>query len=144
MESHSCLCSLILISLVTNLSRQPKLGCATGLDLATHCLLRFHDRQKHTRLYRWGILHPLYLLAEVEIIATDLTEMLGSAIALVLLFHRLQLWHGLLIAGLVTNVFAVLLCVAIIISKVNANWSDAFLEFVPSKYIFNSSALYTC
>ncbi|KIL63521.1 hypothetical protein M378DRAFT_186987 [Amanita muscaria Koide BX008] len=117
------------------------LGCAAGLDLATHCLLCFHDRQKHTRLYRWGILHPLYLLAEVEIIATDLTEMLGSAIALVLLFPRLQLWHGLLIAA---NVFAVLLCVAIIISKVNANWSDAFLEFVPSKYIFNSSALYTC
>ncbi|KAM6498889.1 Natural resistance-associated macrophage domain containing protein [Amanita muscaria] len=144
-----------------------KLGCVTGLDLATHCRLLFHDRPKHTRLYRWGILYPLYMLAEVAIIATDLAEMLGSAIALVLLFPRLQLWHGvlitaadvvlllamrdplrgtpvrmfeLLIAGLV---LAVLLCVAIIISKVNVNWSDAFLGFVPSKYIFKSSALYT-
>ena len=35
----------------------------------------------------------------MAIIATDLTEMLGSAIALVLLFPRLKLWHGVLITA---------------------------------------------
>lgn len=47
--------------------------------------------------YRWLALYPLYILAEVAIIATDLAELLGSAIALCLLFPRLQLWHGVLI-----------------------------------------------
>jgi len=44
-------------------------------------------------------LYPLYLLAEVAIIATDLAELLGSAIALCLLFPRLELWHGVLITA---------------------------------------------
>lgn len=35
----------------------------------------------------------------MAIIATDLAEMLGSAIALVLLFPRLKLWHGVLITA---------------------------------------------
>ncbi|KIL59094.1 hypothetical protein M378DRAFT_188040 [Amanita muscaria Koide BX008] len=144
-----------------------RLGCVTGLDLATHCRLLFHDRPKHTLLYRWGIFYPLYLLSEVAIIATDLSEMLGSAIALVLLFPRLELWHGVIITAadvllllamrdplrgtpvrmfellIAILVFMVLICVAIIISKININWSDAFLGFVPSKYIFKSDALYT-
>jgi metal iron transporter len=44
-------------------------------------------------------LYPLYVLAEVAIIATDLAELLGSAIALCLLFPRLELWHGVLITA---------------------------------------------
>lgn len=35
----------------------------------------------------------------MAIIATDLAEMLGSAIALVLLFPRLKIWHGVLITA---------------------------------------------
>jgi NRAMP (natural resistance-associated macrophage protein)-like metal ion transporter len=35
----------------------------------------------------------------VAIIATDLAELLGSAIALCLLFPKLQLWHGVLITA---------------------------------------------
>ena len=53
-----------------------RLGIATGLDLAQACsrlLPRF-----------WRI--PLWLLAEVAIIACDLAELVGSAIALQLLF----------------------------------------------------------
>ena len=68
-------------------------------DLASHCRLLLHSRPKHTLLYRWLGLYPLYLLSEVAIIATDLAELLGSAIALCLLFPRLQLWHGVLLTA---------------------------------------------
>ncbi|KAJ7867486.1 NRAMP family, partial [Mycena olivaceomarginata] len=74
-----------------------RLGCVTDLDLASHCRVLLYDRPKHRLLYRWGALYPLYILSEVAIIATDLAELLGSAIALCLLFPRLELWHGVLI-----------------------------------------------
>jgi len=54
-----------------------KLGSVTGLDLAENC-------RKH--LPRWLNL-ILYLLAESAIIATDIAEVIGSAIALNLLLH---------------------------------------------------------
>lgn len=50
-------------------------------------------------LWRWGVLYPLYVLSEVAIISTDLAEMLGSAIALVLLFPSLPLWAGVLLTA---------------------------------------------
>ncbi len=68
-------------------------------DLASHCRLLLHDRPKHTKLWRWLALYPLYLLAEVAIISTDLAELLGSAIALCMLFPALELWHGVLLTG---------------------------------------------
>lgn len=45
------------------------------------------------------MLYPLYALAEVAIVATDLAELLGSAIALCLLFPRLPLYAGVLLTG---------------------------------------------
>ena len=68
-------------------------------DLASHSRLLLYDRPKHARLYRWLALYPLYALAEIAIIATDLAELLGSAIALCLLFPKLQLWHGVLLTS---------------------------------------------
>jgi len=68
-------------------------------DLASHSRLLLYDRPKYTRLYRWLALYPLYALAEIAIIATDLAELLGSAIALCLLFPKLQLWHGVLLTS---------------------------------------------
>ncbi|CCE63314.1 hypothetical protein TPHA_0E02220 [Tetrapisispora phaffii CBS 4417] len=53
-----------------------KLGAVTGLDLAQNC-------KKHLP-YRVNI--TLYILAEVAIIATDLAEVVGTAIALNILF----------------------------------------------------------
>ena len=76
------------------------------LGLASHCRILLYDRPKHKLLYRWLGLYPLYFLAEVAIIATDLAELLGSAIALVLLFPSLELWHGVLITGF--DVFLIL------------------------------------
>ncbi|KAF8633553.1 hypothetical protein AX15_001353 [Amanita polypyramis BW_CC] len=144
-----------------------RLGCVTGLGLASHCRLLFHDRPRYTKLFRWGCLYPLYLLSEVAIIATDLAEMLGSAIALVLLFPKLKLWVGVLITAvdvvlllamrdplrntpvrmfeilITVLVLAVLICMIIVISGVDINWSTAFLGFVPSKFVVQSNALYT-
>jgi metal iron transporter len=59
-------------------------------------------------LYRWLGLYPLYLLSEAAVIATDLAELLGSAIALCLLFPRLELWQGVLLTA-----FDVILILAI-------------------------------
>lgn len=84
-----------------------KLGCVTGLDLASHCRLLFYDRPAHKLVYRWLVLYPLYLLAEVAIISTDLAELLGSAMALTMLFPSLPLWAGVLITA--SDVFLILL-----------------------------------
>ncbi|PLW55548.1 hypothetical protein PCANC_02142 [Puccinia coronata f. sp. avenae] len=51
-------------------------------------------------------LYPLYALCEAGIIFTDLAELLGSAIALKMLFPRLPLWVGVLLTS--TDVFIVL------------------------------------
>ena len=68
-------------------------------DLAAHCRLWLHDRPKHTLLYRWLLLYPLYALSEIAIISTDLAELLGSAIALCLIFPKMPLWAGVLLTG---------------------------------------------
>ena len=69
------------------------------IDLASHCRLLFHDRPRHKLLWRWGVHYPLYILAEIAIICTDLSEMLGSAIAIVLLFPMLPLWSAVLLTA---------------------------------------------
>ncbi|KAI0059413.1 smf Mn2+ and Fe2+ transporter [Artomyces pyxidatus] len=144
-----------------------KLGIVTGLDLASHCRLLLYNRPKHTRLYRWLALYPLYVLSEIAIISTDLAELIGSAIALNLLFPKLPLWAGVLLTALdvllilacgdpllgrpakmfelliASLVIAVLVCMCIIISKVHVDWGQAFDGFVPSKAIFEHGGLYT-
>ncbi|KAI0756428.1 natural resistance-associated macrophage protein-domain-containing protein [Daedaleopsis nitida] len=144
-----------------------RLGCVTGLDLASHCRLLLHDRPKHKKLWRWLVLYPLYALSEVAIMSTDLAELLGSAIALCMLFPKLPLWAGVLLTtsdvllllalrdpirgrpvrlfelSIAILVFIVLICMAIIISKARVHWGDAFDGFLPSKTVFKSGALYT-
>ncbi|KAJ6623095.1 natural resistance-associated macrophage protein-domain-containing protein [Mycena sp. CBHHK59/15] len=140
-----------------------RLGCVTGLDLASHCRVLLYARPKHTLLYRWLGLYPLYILSEVAIISTDLAELLGPVPAL----PAITMWHGviitafdvvlllalrdplrstpvkmfeLLIAGLV---LAVLICMVVIITKVNVDWAQAFDGFLPSKFLFGNGSLYT-
>ena len=69
-------------------------------DLAAHCRLLLHDRPKHSRFWRWGVLYPLYAFSDIAIIATDLAELLGSAIALTLLFPGLPLYAGVILTAL--------------------------------------------
>ncbi|KAF8433512.1 smf Mn2+ and Fe2+ transporter [Boletus edulis BED1] len=144
-----------------------RLGIVTGLDFSSHCRLLFYDRPRHKLLWRWGVLYPLYVIAEIGLICTDLAELLGSAIALVLLFPALPLWSAVLLTSadvmlLLTiknplknkpvrlfeciigaMVLSVLVCMSIILSKVYVNWGDCFRGFVPSKGLFSSSSLYT-
>ncbi|KIY53634.1 putative transporter of the NRAMP family [Fistulina hepatica ATCC 64428] len=136
------------------------------LDLATHCRLLLHDRPKHKYLYRWFLLYPLYIISEVAIIATDLAELLGTAVALILLFPRLKIWHGVLITAfdvvillalrdplhgrpvrvfevaVAIMVLVVMICLVVIIAQVKMDWAEAFLGFLPSKYLVKSGALY--
>jgi manganese transport protein len=66
-----------------------RLGVVTGKDLAQGC------RDWYPRWSRW----PNYLLCELAICACDLAEVLGSAVALNLLFHIPLLW-AVIITGL--------------------------------------------
>ena len=66
-----------------------RLGVVTGKDLAQCC------RDWYPRWTRW----PNWLLSEVAIGACDLAEVLGSAVALNLLFHIPLLW-AVIITGL--------------------------------------------
>ena len=58
-----------------------------------------HDRPRYRRLIRFSVLYPLYVLSEIAIVSTDLAELLGSGIALCLLFPKLPLWAGVLITA---------------------------------------------
>jgi len=66
-----------------------KLGCVTGLDLAANCKANFS--------FRTNVI--LYLLTEIAIIATDLAEVVGTAISLNILFN-LPLFVGVVITVL--------------------------------------------
>ena len=66
-------------------------------DLAAHCRLLLHDRPRNKLFYRWAVLYPLYALSEIAIVCTDLAELLGSAMALSMLFPSLDVWAGVLI-----------------------------------------------
>ena len=66
-----------------------RLGVVTGKDLAQCC------RDWYPRWTRW----PNWLLCEVAIAACDLAEVLGSAVALNLMFHLPLLW-AVIITGL--------------------------------------------
>jgi len=66
-----------------------RLGVVTGKDLAQCC------RDWYPRWTRW----PNWLMSEVAICACDLAEVLGSAVALNLMFHIPLLW-AVIITGL--------------------------------------------
>ena len=70
-----------------------RLGIAAGRDLARLC------REQYPK----PVAMTLWLMAEIAIVATDVAEVLGSALALQLLFH-LHLWQGVLLTGLDTVV----------------------------------------
>ncbi len=87
--------SLLFVIMLSNLmaillqSLSLKLGVATERDLAQLC----HESYGRKASY------ALWILAEIAIAACDLAEVIGSAIALQLLFH-IPLFYGVLITGL--------------------------------------------
>jgi manganese transport protein len=86
---------LLVVILISNLlaivlqALALKLGVATGHDLAQEC------KDQYSRPVNYG----LWILAEIAIGATDLAEVVGSAVALQLLFH-IPLLAGVLITAL--------------------------------------------
>ncbi len=128
-----------------------KLGIATERDLAQLC---------RESTGRWGSF-ALWIMAEIAIAACDLAEVIGSAIALNLLFHIPLLW-GVLITGLdvllilllgrwgfrtVEAVVMVLIatilgmfCIQMILSRPEYGLAMSSL-FVPSSKIFTNPAM---
>src|SRR5580765_1152719 len=94
---YSLLCVIMISNLMAILLQHLciKLGVATGRDLAQAC------RDHYPRPLAWF----LWILCEIAIAACDLAEVVGSAIALQLLFGIPLIW-GCLITCL--DVFAVL------------------------------------
>ncbi|KAF9471062.1 natural resistance-associated macrophage protein [Pholiota conissans] len=141
-----------------------RLGCVTGLDLASHCRLLLHDHPRHPKLVRRCVLYPLYVLSEIAIISTDLAELLGSAIGFCLLFPKLPLWAGVVLTAadvliflsfsdpsrsngrpvrlfeytIIGLVFAVFGCFIALLVKAGPVWSQVFIGFLPDKGLFQS------
>src|SRR5205085_1409874 len=93
--------ALLTIALISNLmaillqALSARLGIGAGRDLAQAC------RDAFPRAVAW----PLWVLAETAICATDLAEVIGTAIGLNLLFH-IPLEIGVIITAL--DVFVIL------------------------------------
>ena len=150
--------ALLTVALLSNLmaivlqSLCTRLGVGAGRDLAQAC------RDAFPRLVSF----PLWLLAEVAITATDLAEVIGTAIGLNLLFH-IPLAIGVVITAL--DVFLILAlqafgfrwieafvvamlgviasCFAVQIALADPNWGAVIRGFVPTGDLFaNREMLY--
>lgn len=129
-----------------------KLGICTGQDLATNCKKHLPSKLNYL----------IYIFAEISVIATDVAEIIGTAIAFNIIFN-IPLIIGVLLSildmlfvimayrpdgpmillrifeGFVSLlVFGTVICFAIELGKVSptTNWSDVALGFLPSKVIF--------
>ncbi|GJP54140.1 hypothetical protein CLOM_g13244 [Closterium sp. NIES-68] len=93
---YSLLWVLLLASLAGLLiqSLSANLGIVTGKHLAQHCKAE----------YPRAVNLALWVIAEIEIIASDIPEVIGTAFALNMLFG-IRLWAGVLITGLSTLLF---------------------------------------
>ncbi len=129
-----------------------KLGIVTGRDLAQACRDHYSKR----------VAVVLWVLCETAIAACDLAEVIGSALALKLLFGLPMLWGVLITAGDVLLVLALqgrgfrmveAIVVALIVTIAGCfaytvwysrpSWTGVALGFVPSAQIIRDpSALY--
>ncbi|KAK0635087.1 natural resistance-associated macrophage protein-domain-containing protein [Bombardia bombarda] len=154
---------LLFMVLVSNLiaiyiqSLCVKLGTVTGMDLA---------QMNHRWLPRWLEL-IIYVVAEASIIATDLGQVIGTAIALNILIPQLPLPAACVISVAETllvllfytpqgelrrirlfEVFVFLLVVVVFVticvalSMVTGSARDIFRGYVPSREIFVDTGLY--
>jgi manganese transport protein len=106
------LLSVILLSNLMAIVLQAlaaRLGIATGLDLAQACRAHYSAPM---RIFLW-------LTCELAIIACDLAEVIGTAIALKLLFGIPLLWGAILCAA---DVFLILL-----LMRWGFRWLEAFV-----------------
>jgi manganese transport protein len=150
--------ALLFVALLSNLmaivlqSLCTRLGVGAGRDLAQAC------RDSFPRWVSW----PLWLSAEIAITATDLAEVIGTAIGLNLLFH-IPLEIGVIItaadvflilalqafgfrwieAFVVTMLGVIAACFAVQIALADPNWGAVLRGFAPSTEILvNPQMLY--
>ncbi|CAE6457145.1 unnamed protein product [Rhizoctonia solani] len=140
-----------------------RLGCVTGRDLAEHCRILLYNRPKHTLLYRRLLLYPMYVICEIGIIATDLAELLGSAIGLTLLIPSLPLWASVVITSfdvifvlaiapssngrpiiLMILVFVVFGSFIVLLVKIKPDAGDVIIGYLPSKARLSSALELDC
>ncbi|GJN88014.1 hypothetical protein Rhopal_000970-T1 [Rhodotorula paludigena] len=147
-----------------------RLGCVSDYDLATHCRFALYDRDSPYKLvYRYALLYPLYVIAEIGIIMTDLAELLGSAIAINLLIPAIPLWAAVLLTSLDVLLILIIfnypqrtvstsmrlfelligllvLCVlasfVALLVKVGPVWKDVFYGYVPGPRLVNGGGIY--
>src|SRR6201985_170603 len=150
--------ALLTIALISNLmaillqSLCARLGIGAGRDLAQAC------RDAFPRAVAW----PLWLMAEIAICATDLAEVIGTAIGLNLLFGIpleigviITAFDVFLILGMqhlgfrwIESFVVVLLgviaaCFAVQIALANPNWRSVILGFAPTtEIVTNPEMLY--
>lgn len=138
---------LIWVLLMSNImavllqSLSTRLGIVAGLDLAQACRAMFGKQ----------VARVLWILAELSIVATDLAEVIGSAIGLELLFGVPLLWgvfvtaldtflllllHSrgvrMLEAFIVTLITTIGLCMGLEIFLAKPDWGGIASGFVPS------------
>lgn len=150
--------TLLVVALISNImaiilqSLCARLAVGSGRDLAQAC------RDGYPRWVAW----PLWLLAELAICATDLAEVIGTAIGLQLLFG-IPLEIGVLITALdvfvilwlqsrgfrkieafiITLLGVIAVCFAIQIALADPDWGKVAAGFVPTTDIVsNPNMLY--
>lgn len=150
--------TLLTVALLSNLmaillqALTIRLALASGRDLAQACRDGFP---------KWLNL-PLWLLAEIAIIATDLAEVIGTAIALQLLFG-IPLIYGVVITGLdvmlilwlqnkgfrwieaiiISMLMVIAVCFGLQILLASPDWGGVLRGFVPNiEIVRNPDMLY--
>lgn len=150
--------ALLVVALVSNImaiilqALCARLAVATGRDLAQAC------RDAYPRWVAW----PLWLLAELAICATDLAEVIGTAIALNLLFG-MPMEIGVLVTALdvivilwlqnmgfrwieafiITLLGVIALCFGVQIALADPDWGQVIRGFAPTtEIITNPQMLY--
>ena len=150
--------ALLAVALISNImaiilqALCARLGVGSGRDLAQAC------RDAYPRWVSW----PLWLLAEVAITATDLAEIIGTAIGLNLLFG-IPLEIGVLItavdvflilalqalgfrwveAFVVTLLGVIAACFAVQIAMADPDWGQVIRGFAPTvEIVANKDMLY--
>jgi len=150
--------ALLTVALMSNLmaillqALCARLGIASGRDLAQAC------RDAFPRFVSW----PLWVLAEIAICATDLAEVIGTAIGLNLLFG-IPLEIGVIVTALdvflilwmqnlgfrwieafiVTMIGVITVCFGIQIAMADPDWGGVIRGFAPTTQIItNPDMLY--
>lgn len=150
--------TLLVVALVSNImaiilqALCARLAIGSGRDLAQAC------RDAFPRPVAWG----LWLMAEIAIIATDIAEVIGTAIGLNLLFG-IPLEIGVIITALdvflilylqrlgfrwiealvITLLGVIAVCFAVQIALADPNWGEVIRGFAPtSEIVTNPEMLY--